>query len=86
MNSVTTWFLDGPKTARLEGKITRTLGVKVRRISRRRRVESMLTRRPRSRFASAVPLTVREISIFLRCKYYGGMGRLYESSSLERCF
>lgn len=58
VNSVTTWFFEGPKTARLEGKITRTLGVSVRRMSRIRRVESMFTRRPRVRFASAAPLTV----------------------------
>lgn len=49
--------LEGPKTARLEGKMTWIPpGLILRRISRIVRVESTLTRSPRSRLASAAPL------------------------------
>ena len=55
MLSVTVVVPEGPNTASDEGKMTRIPGIVLRRMSRMRRVESILTLSPRSRFASAAP-------------------------------
>ena len=55
VDSVTVVDPDGPNTASDEGKMTLTPGIVLRRMSRMRRVESMFTRSPRSRLASAAP-------------------------------